>query len=149
VSYITFTVPGDPRGKGSIRIGLTGGRRARPVAFKDAKTESYMNRICWEAKRALPSGHKPWAGPVYVAIHLYVKRPAKLLKPSSPDNVMPCITTPDLDNTAKAGLDAMREAGVYRDDKQVVSLTMTKHYPAKGRPPCTVFSVSDAPVGSP
>jgi crossover junction endodeoxyribonuclease RusA len=38
----------------------------------------------------------------------------------------------DLDNINKALLDALEEAGVFKDDSQIVKLTSIKHAPVKG-----------------
>lgn len=38
----------------------------------------------------------------------------------------------DLDNINKALLDALEDAGVFKDDSQIVKLTSTKHEPIKG-----------------
>ena len=38
----------------------------------------------------------------------------------------------DLDNINKALLDALEEAGVFKDDSQIVKLTSTKHAPIEG-----------------
>jgi Holliday junction resolvase RusA-like endonuclease len=67
--------------------------------------------------------HTPIAGPLRVSIHCYVTRPktSKLTHPK-----------PDVDNYAKAVMDALTSAEVWGDDCQVVSLIVTKKWAATG-----------------
>lgn len=61
--------------------------------------------------------------PLSVVVHLVVKRPAttKLRAPGF-----------DVDNGAKAILDALTKAGAWGDDKQIEHLTVTKRWAPKG-----------------
>jgi Holliday junction resolvase RusA-like endonuclease len=123
-NHLVFTVPGQPFGKGSVRLGTVKGR---PVAFKDAKTVNYMDRVCFYAQSAMRKGNgHPWSGAVAVELELYLKRPAKLLRKKDRSDAFPAPQKPDIDNACKGIFDAMRNAGVYRDDKQIVSLKVTK-----------------------
>lgn len=68
--------------------------------------------------------HPELTGPLAVDILVQVQKPrtSKLDHPS-----------PDVDNYAKAVMDAMTKAGAWLDDKQVVSLTVTKEWGGIGR----------------
>lgn len=130
----TATVPGDPRGKGSVRV--YNGR-----AMKDAKTAEYMTRAILAFQDAT-DGWTRLDGPWWVDLRVYVDRPKALIpkakartpQPPSSAFVAPC--KPDLDNIAKALLDALVQAGVVVDDKACVSLRMRKFYVAVGDAPC-------------
>lgn len=76
--------------------------------------------------------HKAFAGPVALSLAFSFARPpghsgtgrnAGSLKRSAP---LRHIQKPDLDNLAKSTMDALTEAGVWRDDCQVVGLEMVK-----------------------
>jgi Holliday junction resolvase RusA-like endonuclease len=73
---------------------------------------------------------EPLDTPVTVAIYIRVGIPASYSKQKRKDALAGTIKPtkkPDLDNIAKAFLDAMNEI-VYLDDKQVVGLHVTKVY---------------------
>lgn len=71
----------------------------------------------------------PWAGPVRVHIEVFTERPQSRPKYQGGASVPPevwksgvafrCCTKPDRDNADKAILDAITEAGLWYDDKQV------------------------------
>ena len=84
-------------------------------------------------REGLPA--EPWIGPVRVTIEAFFERPQYLLKKSSPEGLIPHTTTPDRDNVDKAVLDALKEAGLVRDDAQVWAGGVTKWYVAKGCAP--------------
>lgn len=68
--------------------------------------------------------HEPIQGDVTVGIIITARRPktSKLLRPK-----------PDVDNYAKAVLDAMTKAGVWLDDSQIGSLAITKRWGPSGQ----------------
>jgi Holliday junction resolvase RusA-like endonuclease len=81
-----------------------------------------------------PGWAYPLAGPVHLAITFRFARPkfhfrtgknAHLLRDAAP--VFPS-GRPDLDKCLRSSLDALGEAGVFRDDAQVVHITARKHY---------------------
>lgn len=122
------TVPGDPRGKGSVRV--YNGR-----AMKDAKTAEYMTR----AILAFQAAATDWTrldGPWWVELRVYVERPkalvpkAKARTPQPPMGAFVAPCKPDVDNVAKALLDALVQAGIVVDDKACVSLLVRKFYAA-------------------
>lgn len=126
MSFYAF-VPGDPHGKGSVRVGKWG-------AYKDEKTETYMG-VAITVMRAAKT-EAPMSGPLSVDIAVWCRRP-KTLVPKGPRQRNPpssapvwCVTKPDLDNVAKTLLDCLVQSGVIEDDKSIVRLTMTKRYVA-------------------
>lgn len=128
----TVWIPGEPRGKGSVRVGRHG-------AYKDAKTENYM-AVATLAMQAARRGAPAIAEPTEVEIVVYVERPARLVPkvgprvrtPQPPVGAFPAPALPDLDNVAKAILDSLTQAGVIVDDRRVVRLSMFKFYAAIG-----------------
>lgn len=71
--------------------------------------------------------------PVAVSIHCHCKTPKK------PANSYP---VGDLDNYAKGILDAITQSGaIWHDDKQVVSLVITKQYSDS---PCILIGITEA-----
>jgi crossover junction endodeoxyribonuclease RusA len=65
-------------------------------------------------------------GPLRVRIDFIMKRPADMLS-VSPDDLPPHVRKPDVDNLAKAVLDAL--SGVaWKDDSQVWDLSIRKFY---------------------
>lgn len=73
-------------------------------------------------------------GAVHVVIEFYLARPKS--QPKTRRTVP--ITIPDVDKTVRATLDALKTAGVYRDDSLVTDITARKRYvvqdPALGHP---------------
>lgn len=72
-------------------------------------------------------------GPLSVDMEIICKRPKK---PTS------SIPVGDVDNYAKAALDAVNDAALWGDDKQVVSMHVSKRYAEPGEEPCTVISIN-------
>ena len=68
-------------------------------------------------------------GPVYVVIHTVAKRPQRLTRG---------FPRGDVDNFAKAALDAVTRAGlIWHDDDQVIVLSIGKRYAEPGEQPHT------------
>jgi len=80
--------------------------------------------------QAAMGSSEPLDTPVTVAIYIRVGIPASYSKQKRKDaleNILKPTKKPDLDNITKCFLDAMNDI-VYLDDKQVVSLHVTKVY---------------------
>lgn len=99
----------------------------------DAGTaEEWKSIVAVAARSALPSA--PIGVPVRVELEFAMPRPvghfgsgrnAAVLKSSSPSHP---VGKPDLDNLAKAVLDALTQIGMWADDSLVVSLCIHKCY---------------------
>lgn len=143
------TIPGAPVGKGRPRLTTRGGF-ARAYTPKPTLT--------WEAGAAMVLrsawGKAPHDGPVRVTVDAVASRPKAMLPremggsapKSRPPPVGRCwrTTKPDVDNVAKATLDALVQAGVIRDDVQVVELVARSLYAALDEGPCVEVTVSEA-----
>lgn len=80
------------------------------------------------------------AGPVavsVVAVHpRAAERPAWCPRAAwAPGGRVPAVTRMDLDNVVKAVLDALADAGVFADDRQVCRVQANSYYAATGEAP--------------
>ena len=123
---ITFHVPGQPVGKGRPRIGRVAGQARM---FTPAKTASYESMVGLAAHQAM-GGAPLILGPARAVLRLTLAIPAswsrKKQEQARMGAVLP-LTKPDADNVVKAIFDAINGV-VWRDDSQVVELTLTKVY---------------------
>lgn len=123
---ITFSVPGQPVGKGRPRVG-----RAGPHArlFTPEKTVAYEALIVAAADDAM-AGRQLLAGACAVQASIGVAVPASWSKRKRADALAGRIypgTKPDADNVLKSILDAMNGV-VYVDDCLAVDLAARKRY---------------------
>jgi Holliday junction resolvase RusA-like endonuclease len=127
MTFITmFTVFGEPVGKGRPRFAKRGNFVS---TYTPQKTKTYEDEIRLMAKAAMGAS-EALETPVTVAIYIRVGIPASFSKQKRKDalaNIERPTKKPDIDNIAKCFLDAMNGI-VYLDDKQVVSLHITKVY---------------------
>ena len=123
---ITYVVYGEPVGKQRPRFV----RRGNYVStYTPEKTKTYEDEIRYMARCAMGAS-EPLETPVTVAIYIRVEIPKSFSKQKRKDalaNIIKPTKKPDIDNIAKCFLDAMN-GHVYLDDKQVVSLHITKVY---------------------
>jgi Holliday junction resolvase RusA-like endonuclease len=123
---IVYSVYGEPIGKGRPRFAKRGNFVS---TYTPQKTKTYEDEIRLMAKAAM-GGSEPLETPVTVAIYIRVGIPASFSKQKRKDalaNILKPTKKPDIDNIAKCFLDGMNGI-VYLDDKQVVSLHITKVY---------------------
>lgn len=125
---IVFDVPLEPKGKGRPRFSRHG---KFTKVYTDQATLDYETAIQLCATKAMGS-QKPLETPVSVYLHIRVSIPQSYSKKRSEG----CLNgserptkKPDIDNVAKAYLDAMNGV-VYLDDTQVVELNIKKVYSA-------------------
>jgi Holliday junction resolvase RusA-like endonuclease len=125
-TMVTFTVPGQPQGKGRAKIVKIGGfsRMATP-----AKTVAYEGLVAHAAAVAM-EGRPPIEGPCQVVIGLFCQVPTswsqKKRAAALACEIFPT-TKPDADNCVKAIFDGMNGV-VWRDDVQAVDLKVVKQY---------------------
>ena len=123
---LMYTVYGEPVGKGRPRFVRRGNFTQ---TYTPAKTKSYEDEIKMFAKAAM-GATEPLETPVEVFLYIRNTVPASYSK----KRTEACLSgqekptkKPDLDNVAKAFLDAMNGV-VYKDDCQIISLHVTKVY---------------------
>lgn len=127
MTNISFIVPGAPVGKGRPRFAKRGNF---VQAYTPEKTASYENLVKMAAAKAM-AGRQIIIGAVCVGIHLFVTPPAswsqkKQREAISGSGIFPT-SKPDVDNVIKGIFDAMNEI-VWKDDKQVVDVVVSKRY---------------------
>lgn len=108
---------------------------------KDAKSWARANiwfRAIKEASfQKMP--REPWDGPVRLTIDVYFERPQRLLRKKDPAGPIRHTDAPDRDNLDKAIMDALKEAGLFKDDGQVCDGPVRKWYVAKGCAPGVII----------
>lgn len=128
MNRITFTVPGQPQGKGRAKIVKIGGfsRMATP-----AKTVAYEGLVAHAAAQAL-AGRPMLDGPLGCFLHIDCQVPAswsaKKQREALAGVILPT-TKPDADNVVKAVYDGCNGV-LWRDDVQVVDGGQRKRYSA-------------------
>jgi Holliday junction resolvase RusA-like endonuclease len=142
VNEWTFTVPGEPVGKGRPRFARVGnGIRT----YTPARTERYEDRVALVAAPVLPS--IPHDAPVTIQIVAVFKRPKRLERRKDPDHQLPHLARPDVDNVTKAVLDGLK---AHLRDEQVSSIHARKAYAERGGQPRTEVRITQhAPEAAP
>ena len=125
---IVFDVPLEPKGKGRPRFSRHG---KFTKVYTDQATLDYETAIQLYASKAMGAS-KPLE--THVSVYLYIRTP--IPQSYSKKRTEACLSgserpakKPDIDNVAKAFLDAMNGI-VYLDDTQVVELNIKKVYSA-------------------
>jgi len=94
-------------------------------------------------------GDAPWDGPVHLEAEIYLPRPQKYCRKKDYPGPIWAHTAPeDRDNLEKSITDALKTAGAYRDDRQVVAGEVRKMYHAIGANPGVVVRMRKL-VGEP
>ena len=124
-----FFIPGEPKGKARPRVNTTTHR-----AYTPEDTKQYERTVQYRYLNAYPSGQRFHTGPCTVMITAFytvpVSWPRWKRQKALTEEIMP-EKKPDADNIAKAVLDALNGIA-YKDDSQVVKLTVDKRYAEKG-----------------
>lgn len=125
---LTVEVAGDPQPQGSTTTYVRGGKAHTTSANKQLRP--WRDVVTWNARQAL-AGSRPFEGPVRLVVAFSLLRPAghfgrRGLLPSAPPR--PMGARKDLDKLVRAIGDALTDAGVWRDDGQVVEIRATKDY---------------------
>lgn len=138
-----------PRAKATMVNGKWIGQIYQPkrpkITGRSSKADKAWAKACvWydavlEAmKPVLPEA--PWTGPIHLDIDCYFERPKSLSRKKDPDGPIRHTAKPDRDNLDKAVLDALKEAGLFKDDSQVCDGAVRKWYAAKGCGPGVILA---------
>ena len=125
---IAFSVPGDPVPQPRPRVSTVGGF-GRAYVPKTHAVHPYRQAVALAAKAA---GCEPHPEPVNVVIDLVFARPKSHMRKSGIRSDAPKLPRVDLDNAAKAVLDALNGVA-WDDDSQVARLVVEKSYGEQGR----------------
>ena len=124
---LSIAVPGTPIPQGSKRV-----VRGHLIDANAKTLRPWRASIAAAAADAMNAGgHDTVTVPVSVTIYATFPRPKAHyrsngeLKPNAPNRHA---TRPDIDKVARAVLDALTDAGVWRDDAQVAGLMVRKAY---------------------
>lgn len=141
-SAIRFTVFGVPVPWGRARLNIKGRH------FTPKKTRDWEKLVRDNAALAM-EGRPAFDGVVSVTITFFMPVPASWSKAKrQAAHSSPHARRPDLDNLAKAILDAMGahprhapDGVVFKDDGQIASLYLEKRYTVEGEDPCVYVLV--------
>jgi Holliday junction resolvase RusA-like endonuclease len=144
---VLITVPGEPCAKGRPRIGINRGT-GRAMAFTPSKTVKAESTIALFASHAM-AGIAMLEGPLVLEVTAYrskgmpgradAKAGTKALQQwlaANAGKITP-VSKPDADNYLKAVCDALNGV-VFRDDAQIVSMTVHKRFSSSPRLEITV-----------
>lgn len=123
---IDITVLGRPVAKGRPRFGVVNGKARAWTPRTTQAWEKLASGVC----RAVYQG-KPIDFPVSVSVTAVYPRPKNLMRKKDPDGRMWRAKRPDVDNEAKAALDALVKGGILEDDALVVELMARSLWAAK------------------
>lgn len=125
---VRFTVPGAPKGK--ARAKTVRSKKGGTFSYTPEGTMLYENLIkcCYrqESNNIIFNDGRPLKVTI-IAYYPIVKSTSKKKKQQMLEDLMFPTKKPDIDNIAKSILDALNKLA-YRDDTQVVTLHMEKHY---------------------
>lgn len=136
VTLLTFFVSGKPVPKGRPRASMRGDS---VQMYTDDATLTWEQNVGWQVKQQLmalamvPDGDEirlPFQGRVVAHLRFNFEKPK-----STPKSVLfPVKSRTDVDNLAKAILDALQNINVLVNDNIVTDLTCTKRYVEDGHP---------------
>lgn len=148
MSAVEFSVRGRPIPQPRPRFLVVSrpGRRAFGRSYTpDQKVGPWRQAVAVAARLAARGAVID--GACEVEIRFYMPRPQRLLRRTSPAQAIPYTAqrANDADNLAKAVLDAITDAGVWRDDGQVYDLRVVRMYHAIGASPGAVVRIKASP----
>ncbi|MFM2089550.1 MAG: hypothetical protein RLZZ127_39 [Planctomycetota bacterium] len=146
---LQVTIPGIPIGKGRPRSSLR--RSAAGGTFIHHHTPEKTQR--WESMaavfiRARAQGMR-FDGPLELSYVAVFPRPQRLMAKKHGDGRIPHTAKPDIDNIAKALMDAMQKAQALNDDAQVFSVAGVKFYADRAEAPHLSFILTPPTPGLP
>ena len=124
---ITFSVPGDPVPQPRPRVSTAGGFARAYVPAKHP-VHAYRQAV---AAAALWAGLTKTGDPLNVVIDFVFRRPKSHMNKGGVKPTAPTLPRPDVDNLAKAVLDALKP--VIGDDTNVSRLVVEKSYGPEAR----------------
>ncbi len=128
---VSVWIAGEPKPQPRVRAWTRKLPTGQAIArVYDARTaEGWKGAVALAVKSQLPAA--PLEGPLAVEIRFVLPRPQSLMRRKDPDGEIWHTGAGDCDNFAKAVLDALTQLGLWRDDRQVAFLHVTKFYASK------------------
>jgi Holliday junction resolvase RusA-like endonuclease len=124
---LTFSVPGEPVPQPRPRVSTRGGFARAYVPAKHP-VHAYRQSL---ASAARDAGLSETGEPLHVVIDAVFRRPKSHMRKSGVKADAPRLPRPDVDNIAKAVLDALQD--VMGDDTLVARLVVEKSYGQEAR----------------
>ncbi len=140
-----FRVYGIPAPQGSKIPGVSSKTGKMFVREQSSKTLTPWRQDVKAAAELARAGCDTLTGPIVLTVDLFMPRPASVSVRKRPyPSVMP-----DLDKLLRGIGDALRQAGVYKDDAQVVAIRATKRYADESaeRSPGAWITIAEVPPG--
>lgn len=120
-------VPGTPKPQPRPRAARRGGFIS---IYNPGTASEWKTAVRGMIERASPA--ELFTGPLEVTLVFLLKRPKRLMRKTDPIGTVSHTGTPDVDNLAKAVLDAITDTGVvWNDDSQVQDIRIGKRYAEK------------------
>jgi Holliday junction resolvase RusA-like endonuclease len=124
---VTFTIAGEPVPQPRPRVSTAGGF-ARAYVPKEHPVHAYRHSLAAAARAA---GLGETGEPLNVVIDAVFQRPKSHMNKAGVKATAPRLPRPDVDNIAKAVLDALQD--VIGDDTTVARLVVEKSYGTEAR----------------
>lgn len=141
-----FSVNGIP--KGQPRVRAFAGKNGKAGVFDPGTADGWKHLVVYAAEPHRPKNMIE--GPVAISVIFLMPRPQWLCKKKTLSlHLVPCTAKPDLDNAIKAMMDALKQAGWFKDDAQVQCLFIEKYYADLGTPPGANVRIQWNTDGSP
>lgn len=135
MNYLYFMVLGVPAPQGSKR------HVGRGILVESSKKVApWREAVKWEAIKA-HEGKPPLQDAINVSILFYVPAPKKLKVGQEPITR----TSGDIDKLVRSTFDAITDAGMIRDDSNIVSITATKRFADDDNPPGALIGIGPYP----
>ena len=125
---ISFTVLGEPQGKGRPRFSRTANGKA--ITHTPEKTVLYENLIVTEYRAQTKSTRFADDAMLRISVNAYYGIPSGVSKKKRADMMSGIIRPtkkPDTDNVLKVVCDSLNKVA-YRDDAQIVAARISKYY---------------------
>jgi Holliday junction resolvase RusA-like endonuclease len=135
---LRFTVKGVPRPQGSMTAVRSNSTGRTFMKYSDP-TRKWRAMVLEEALAAVRAvGWERTDGPVFLDVVFYFERPKSMPKWRRAHHEK--INGPDLDKLLRAIGDALTDAGVYDDDRQITAVRASKMYDDSPRAEILVYT---------
>lgn len=124
---LTFTIPGEPTAQGRPRFSTHGGFVKAYDPEKSRNYKAYVKLLASEAMQNIGLTLTELPLGVEIIADVGIPSKSKKFKEQALNGLQLPIKKPDVDNVAKIILDSISGI-VYKDDKQIVKLTVSKKY---------------------